>query len=133
MFRVRGFIDAPPGSAFLRRLLDLTAGVTRPHHHIRFNTEAKNDIRTWLQFLGNFNGLAFFLSERWDTSLTLELYTDAAVSKGYGAIFGKHWFYGPFTIAWHSLNISFLELFPITSRGPYLGGHHGKQLRLIFH
>ena len=29
-------------------------------------------------------------------------------------ISGKHWFYGPFPIAWHSLNISFLELFPIT-------------------
>ena len=103
-----------PGRAFLRRLIDLTAGVTRPHHHIRFNTEAKNDIRMWLQFLDNFNGRAFFLSERWATSSTLELYTDAAASKGYGAIFGKHWFYGPFPIAWHSLNISFLELFPIT-------------------
>ena len=68
----------------------------------------------WLQFLDNFNGRAFFLSERWATSSTLELYTDAAASKGYGAIFGKHWFYGPFPIAWHSLNISFLELFPIT-------------------
>ena len=101
-----------PERAFLRRLIDLTAGVTRPHHHIRFNTEPKNDIRMWLQF--SVNGRAFFLSERWDTSSTLELYTDAAASKGYGAIFGKHWFYGPFPIAWHSLNISFLELFPIT-------------------
>ena len=45
-----------PGCAFFRRLSDLTAGVTRPHHHIRFNTEAKNDIRMWLQFLDNFNG-----------------------------------------------------------------------------
>ena len=103
-----------PGRAFLRRLIDLTAGVTRPHHHIRFNNEAKNDIRMWLQFLDNFNGRAFFLSERWATSSTLKLFTDAAASKGYGAIFGKHWFYGPFPIAWHSLNISFLELFPIT-------------------
>ena len=49
-----------PGRAFLRRLIDLTAGVTRPHHHIRFNNEAKNDIRMWLQFLDNFNGRAFF-------------------------------------------------------------------------
>ena len=105
---------AAPGREFLRRLIDLTAGVTRPHHHIPFNTEAKNYIQMWLQLLQNFNGQAFFLSERWDTSSTLELYTDAAASKGYGAIFGKHWFYGPFPIAWHSLNISFLELFPIT-------------------
>ena len=29
----------------------------------------------------NFNGRAFFLSDRWETSSTLELYTDAAASK----------------------------------------------------
>ena len=34
-----------PGRVFLRRLIDLTAGVTHPHYHIRLNTEAKNDIR----------------------------------------------------------------------------------------
>ena len=28
-----------PGRAFLRRLVDLTAGVTLPHHYIRLNTE----------------------------------------------------------------------------------------------
>ena len=73
------------GRAFLRRLMDLAAGVTRPHHHVRFSTEAKNDIGMWLQFLDNFNCRAFFLSDRWDTSSTLELYTDTAASKWYGA------------------------------------------------
>ena len=67
-----------------------------------------------LKQLDKFNGRVFCLLERWDTSSTLELYTDAAASKRYEAICGKHWFYGPFPIAWHSLNISFLELFPIT-------------------
>ena len=33
-----------PGRAFLRRLIDLTSGLTRPHHHIRLNREAKQDI-----------------------------------------------------------------------------------------
>ena len=124
---------ATPGRAFLRRLMDLAAGVTRPHHHVRFSIEAKNDIGMWLQFLDNFNCRAFFLSDRWDTSSTLELYTDAAASKRYGAYLESIGFYGPFPIAWHSLNISFLELFFYYSRGPYLGGRHGKQLRLIFH
>ena len=102
-----------PGRAFLRRLIDLTTGLTRPHHHIRLNREAKLDIRMWLDFLDNFNGRAFFLSDRWDNSSTLELYTDAAASKGYGAIFGKHWFGGAFPDKWHSFNITFLEFFPI--------------------
>ena len=33
-----------PGRAFLCQLIDLTAGVTLPHYHIRLNTEAKNDV-----------------------------------------------------------------------------------------
>ena len=67
----------------------------------------------WLTVLDNFNGRAFFQSDRWETSSTLELYTDAAASKGYGAIFGKHWFGGAFPEGWHSFNITFLGLFPI--------------------
>ena len=49
------------GRAFLRRLIDLTTGLTRPHHHIRLNREAKLDIRMWLDFLDNFNGRDFFI------------------------------------------------------------------------
>ena len=102
-----------PGSAFLRRLIDLTSGLTRSYHHIRLNRESKHDIRMWLTFLDNFNGRAFFLLDRWENSSTLDLYTDAAASKGYGVVFGKHWFGGAFPVAWHSFNITFLELFPI--------------------
>ena len=53
----------------------------------------------WLTFLDNFNGRAFFLLDRWENSSTLDLYTDAAASKGYGAVFGKHWFGGAFPVA----------------------------------
>ena len=67
----------------------------------------------WLTFLDNFNGRAFFSVDRWENSSTLDLDTDATASKGYGAVFGKHWFGGAFPVAWHSFNITFLELFPI--------------------
>ena len=67
----------------------------------------------WLTFLDNLMEGHFFCQTDWETSSTLELYTDAAASKGYGAIFGKHWFGGAFPEAWHSFNITFLELFPI--------------------
>ena len=60
-----------------------------------------------------FNGRSFFLDDKWNTSTLLELYTDAAGPKGYGAIFGPHWFFGYFTDRWQSLNITFLQLFPI--------------------
>lgn len=102
-----------PGRAFLRRMIDLTKGAQRPYHRTRLSKEAKSDMVTWLTFLDKFNGKTFFLDDRWDTSSSLDLFTDAAGSKGYGAIFGKHWFCGAWPASWTSLNIAFLELFPI--------------------
>ena len=66
-----------------------------------------------MRFLTDFNGRAFFLDDLWVSSTTLELFTDAAGSKGYGAVFGRKWFYGPWPEKWSSLNITFLEFFPI--------------------
>ena len=102
-----------PGRAFLRRMIDLTVGVRCPHHHIRLTKESRQDIEVWLRFLESFNGRSFFLDERWENSSSLELFTDAAGSKGYGAIFGTHWLCGAWPQPWQSLNITFLELFPI--------------------
>ena len=129
-----------PGRPFLRRLIDLTVGVRRPHHRIRFRKETKHDKEIWLKFLREFNSRSFFVDDKWNASspisllrrgsrwvkgagndarflflppsllatqrghregesTPLELYTDAVGSKGYGAIFGPHWFFGSFTIS----------------------------------
>lgn len=100
-----------PGRAFLRRLIDLTKGVRKPHHRIRITTACRRDMLVWKNFLEHFNGRTFFLEERWSFSTPLKLYTDAAGSKGYGAIFGSHWFFGAWPESWKSLNIAFLEFF----------------------
>ena len=102
-----------PGRAFLRRLIDLTIGLKHPHHRIRLSKDAKADLKVWMRFLAGFNARAFFLDDLWVTSATLELFTDAAGSKGYGAVFGWKWFYGSWPETWSSLNITFLEFFPI--------------------
>ena len=102
-----------PGRAFLRRLIDLTKGVRRPHHRIRLAKAARQDMLTWLSFLQDFNGRTFFLEERRLLSPPFTLYSDAAGSKGYGAIYGRKWLYGEWPDTWKSFNITFLELFPI--------------------
>lgn len=102
-----------PGRPFLRRMIDLTVGVRRAHHRIRLSKGTKHDITVWLNFLNAFNGRSFFYHDIWNTSSFLELYTDAAASKGYGAILGQRWFFGRFPHTWQSFNITFLELFPI--------------------
>lgn len=82
------------GRAFLRHLIDLTKGITKPHYHIRISRGAKQDLTMWLQFLTEFNDRSFFLYDIWETSQTLQRFTDAAGSTGFGAVFGAHWFQG---------------------------------------
>ena len=104
-----------PGRAFLRRLIDLTKGIRSPHRFIRITKECKQDIQVWLSFLHQYNGISFFLPDRWLTSRKLQLYTDAAGSLGYGAVFSKHRFFGSWPDKWKSFNITILELYPLSS------------------
>jgi hypothetical protein len=120
-----------PGRAFLRRLIDLTIGVHAPHHFIRLNKEVKADLNIWQNFLAEFNGKCFFLDDNWNTSPQLNLYTDAAGSLGFGAIFGNHWCYGAWPSSWLSYNIAVLEFYPIVL-SLYLWGHHMQNQSILF-
>ena len=42
--------------------------------------------------MDGFNGKRMFLSEDWTASDALRLYTDAASTKGFVAVFGNQWF-----------------------------------------
>ena len=53
MQSVIGFLNftcavIPPGRPFLRRMINLTMGISRPHHYIRITKEVRSDIRMWL-------------------------------------------------------------------------------------
>ena len=99
-----------PVRALLRRLIDLTVGVRLPNHCIRLNRGVKEDLKTWLSFLLNFNGRYFFLDDLWLNSSKLNLFTDA---HGFGAIIGSHWCYGKWPANWEYQNIAILEFYPI--------------------
>ena len=102
-----------PGRAFLRRLIDLTIGINAPSHLVRLSLSTKGDLRVWLSFMQEFNGKYFFLNEVWSNSIKLKLFTDAAGSLGFGAIFGSEWCNGKWPDSWIGKNIAFLEFFPI--------------------
>lgn len=101
------------GRAFLRRLYNLTVGVEQSYYFIRLTGEAKRDLMTWHEFVQHFNGKAMFLSDRFLSNSALHLYTDAAKSLGFGAIYGSAWLYGRFPSSLQKFNITFLELYPI--------------------
>ena len=51
------------GRAFLRRLIDLTKGISKPYLHIRLIQEVKSNMHLWLKFLEQYNGKSMFLNE----------------------------------------------------------------------
>lgn len=102
-----------PGRAFLRRLTDLTKGITKPHHRVTLSKEGRRDIEAWHLFAEYFNGKHILLDQRWLTSQSLHLYTDASGSVGYGAILDTHWFYGSWSDQFIVYQITYKELFPI--------------------
>ena len=64
-------------------------------------------------FLEGHNGQTMFLDEKFLSSNTLQLHTDAAQSKGYAGIYKTQWFYGGFPEEWKNLNI--MEFYPIVT------------------
>ena len=74
----------PPGRAFLQRIINLTRGVPKPHHHVKM----------WQNFLKDWNGTSLFLNPCWENSAELSLYTDASGTLGFGGIFRNQWFQG---------------------------------------
>lgn len=102
-----------PGRAFLRRLIDLTVGITSPFHYVRINREVKADLKLWQSFLTGFNGRSFFHEDVWDSTDKMELYTDAAGSIGFGAVFGSQCCYGEWPDNWLHRNNAILEFYPI--------------------
>lgn len=102
-----------PGRTFLRRLIDLTKGIAKPHHHKDLTKESRQDLAAWSLFINHFNGKSILFKHIWKTSEQLHLYTDAAGSWGFGAVFGRKWFYGAWPESMKEYNITLKELFPI--------------------
>ena len=81
-----------PGRPFLQRIIHLTRGVKKPHHHIKLTTGFYKDIEMWKMFIDQWNGIGLFLSPLWENSDTLSLFTDASGCLGYGGFFQNRWF-----------------------------------------
>jgi len=101
-----------PGRAFLRRIIDLTKGIQKPHHKRRLKKSAKADLLAWSLFVENFNGKNILRFRPFASSSSLHMYTDAS-NVGFGGFLGTHWFVSTWPKPWLDLHISVRELYPI--------------------
>ena len=104
-----------PGRAFLRRLINLTIGISKPSHHVRLNREARANLAAWHCFLSSYKGVTLLIDNKWISSESIKLYTDAASTQGFAAVFGSQWLSGVFPTIWQDYNIAVLELYPIVA------------------
>ena len=102
-----------PARAFSRRLYDLSIGLSKPFHHRKITNQVRLDLDVWKNFLLHHNTKTFFLDFRFLSQDTLQLYTDASSTIGYGGYFGSRWFAGKWPASCLGLNIALLEIYPI--------------------
>ena len=96
----------------MRRLINLTIGISKPSFHIRLNKEARLDLSAWLIVLESYNGVSVLLDDQWLSSEKLELFTNASKLGVAGVLHGV-WFQGSWPASWLDKNIAVRELFPI--------------------
>ena len=120
-----------PGRPFIRRLIDRTLGVTKPHYFIRVTDEVSKDLTVWITFFQSHNGKTFFRPRHVETSLSLNLFTDASSHVAAG-VFGSSWFRFGYPAAWADYNITFLEMFPILVALEVFSEHF-KNTSVVFH
>jgi hypothetical protein len=108
-----------PGRAFCRRLIDATCNIRKPHHKIRVTKSMREDIKVWLNFLSEYNGVTVITDNAWASNETLELFTDSAggQNRGFGIYFQGKWVQKCWPKEWEEMgilkDITFLELFPV--------------------
>lgn len=83
------------------------------HHHLRLNSEAKEDLAWWHTYLLTWNGSPKVLEPSWTAAQDLELYTDASGSWGFGACFRGSWLSQPWAPHQLTRSIQWKELFAI--------------------
>ena len=68
----------------------------------------------------------------YQSSKKLQLYTDAATTKGFGGVFNSHWFMGSWGDALTNTHITILEMYPIVL-ALYLWGDTLQNSCVLFH
>ena len=126
----------PQGRAFVSRLLDLSKSVKNLQDRIMLDQGCLSDIHFWSLFLDQWNGISFFFNEKSETSASMEFFTDAAPSVGFGGFFKGEWFAG----AWPEeiLNLpldckstALFELYPIVVASLLWGGNWSRKQIIV--
>jgi hypothetical protein len=99
-------------------MISLAFGVKQRYHFVRLNSDFYKDLAMWEVFLNYWNGISVFLESGQTPSPSVQLYTDAAGSIGFGGYLAGQWFQGRWLLEQtnnktNGISIVWQELFPI--------------------
>ena len=113
-------------------MIDLSTTVKQLHHHIRLTTDARLDIRWWLDFLPQWSGKTLILENHWTPSTKMQLFTDASGTIGWGAYWCGKWLQGRWSKLQLCMDIAWKELFAIVM-AIHTWGSLWQRQKILFH
>ncbi|XP_053285407.1 uncharacterized protein LOC128446399 [Pleuronectes platessa] len=121
----------PQGRSFISRLLDTASSVPNLHDKISLDEGCRSDLRFWSHLLDHWNGVTFFHDDLVNSSDSLQLFTDAAPSVGFGGFYQGQWFARrwPPSFPSHNLSFALFEIYPIAA-ACHIWGKHWERKRI---
>ncbi len=101
-----------PGRLFTRRIWASIKGMPS-HHHVRFDTGAREDLEWWRDLLHHHNGIAAIPEERWVSFEQLDMATDASGCIGLGGYLEDEYFADVWTEYESLIPVNVQELFAV--------------------
>ncbi|KAJ1209296.1 hypothetical protein NDU88_004674 [Pleurodeles waltl] len=104
-------------------------GVVLPHHHIRLRAGVKDDLKMWIGFLQEFNGVTMLVEDS-DWFWQIKICSDASGANGFALFWDGHWAAEAWPTSWKQVrhSIAFFEFFPFVVAlaiwGPYLANRN---------
>nr|XP_040033418.1 uncharacterized protein LOC120819784 [Gasterosteus aculeatus aculeatus] len=121
----------PQGRSFISRLLDLASSVSRLHELVTLDHGCRSDLRFWSRLLDHWNGVTFFYNEIVESADSLQLFTDAAPSVGFGGFYQGQWFasHWPTAFCRFETSIALYEIYPVAV-ACFIWGRHWTRKRI---
>ncbi|XP_014916462.1 uncharacterized protein LOC106965081 [Poecilia latipinna] len=106
----------PQGRSFISRLLDLANSVPSLCDQVVLDAGCRSDLAFWSSLLNSWNGISFFYDDVILSADSMQFFTDAAPSAGFGGFFQGSWFAEkwPHSIP-KSESSAFYEIIPIAA------------------
>ncbi len=126
----------PHGRSFVSRLLDLANSVKDLKDTVVLDEGCRSDLRFWSLLCEEWNGISFFYNDFVESSDSLQLFTDAAPSVGFGGFYINEWF----AEAWptemlaliDSKSSALFELYPIVVASVLWGSKWSRKQITVF-